>query len=210
MADEFKNLRFGVKEVADVRFYKVGDVNVDTATGIVSLKDASVTPALALDTLKVSTIENTAESVAARGGKGNPKLVVWDYNREATLTLEDALMSIDSLELMYGESVAAETNVITINARKFPGTYSVVGKTYARDTNGVDHVFTFYIPKAKVTSENTLTMEAEGDPSTFSMTLEVLRVDEQGKEGDLYYLILEQNKEGTENPEIKWPEAATE
>lgn len=210
MADEFKNLRFGVKEVADVRFYKVGDVNVDTATGIVSLKDASVTPALALDTLKVSTIENTAESVAARGGKGNPKLVVWDYNREATLTLEDALMSIDSLELMYGESVAAETNVITINARKFPGTYSVVGKTYARDTNGVDHVFTFYIPKAKVTSENTLTMEAEGDPSTFSMTLEVLRVDEQGKEGDLYYLILEQNKEGTENPEIKWPEAAAE
>ena len=35
-------------------------------------------PVLYLDTLKVSTIEQTAESVDARGGKGNPKLVTWD------------------------------------------------------------------------------------------------------------------------------------
>ena len=37
------------------------------------------------------------------------------------------------------------------------------------------NVFQFVIPKAKVLSEVTLTMEAEGDPSTFSMNLKVLR-----------------------------------
>ena len=37
------------------------------------------------------------------------------------------------------------------------------------------NVFQFILPKAKVQSENTLTMEAEGDPSTFSMNLRVLR-----------------------------------
>lgn len=35
-------------------------------------------PVLFLDTLKVSTIEQTAEQVDARGGKGNPKLITWD------------------------------------------------------------------------------------------------------------------------------------
>lgn len=35
-------------------------------------------PVLYLDTLKVSTIEQTAEEAEARGGKGNPPIIVWD------------------------------------------------------------------------------------------------------------------------------------
>ena len=31
------------------------------------------------------------------------------------------------------------------------------------------------IPKAKVQSENTITLEAEGDPSVFNMSLKVMR-----------------------------------
>ena len=52
--------RYGIKEVADVTFYKLND---DDSPGV---------PGLVLDTLKVSTIEQTAEQVDARGGKGNP------------------------------------------------------------------------------------------------------------------------------------------
>lgn len=37
------------------------------------------------------------------------------------------------------------------------------------------NVFQFIIPKAKVTSENTITLEAEGDPSVFNLNLTVLR-----------------------------------
>lgn len=50
-----------IKEVADVTFYKI---NEDGTPGA---------PVLFLDTLKVSTIEQTAETADARGGKGNPK-----------------------------------------------------------------------------------------------------------------------------------------
>ena len=39
----------------------------------------------------------------------------------------------------------------------------------------MDEMFQFIIPKAKVTSENTITLEAEGDPSVFNMNLKVLR-----------------------------------
>ena len=56
--------RYGIKEVADVTFYKIKN---DGTRG---------DPVLYLDTLKVSTIEQTAETVDARGGKGNPKLVI--------------------------------------------------------------------------------------------------------------------------------------
>lgn len=229
--------RYGIKEVADVTFYKI---NNDGTPGA---------PVLYLDTLKVSTIEQTAENTSARGGKGNPELIMWDYGKEITVTLEDALFSAKSMALMYGvdidntEDFAAENEVlktvkpsqvdaegknITINGQtfavsgavayydangetaekdaavyatakitvagqkivissdKFPGTYYITGDTYARsETTGEDEFFQFIIPKAKMQSEVTLTMEAEGDPSTFNMNLKVLRPDD----GDMMKLV---------------------
>jgi hypothetical protein len=219
--------RYGIKEVADVTFYKI-DANGNPTT-----------PVLYLDTLKVSTIEQTAENTSARGGKGNPELIMWDYGKEITVTLEDALFSAKSMAIMYGavdtdgdavlndtglkirktvrkaqvvsgkvvingnevtipttaayykadgsEGSASDYDYVTfeldvvgseivISSDKFPGTYYVTGDTYARsETTGQDEFFQFILPKAKITSEVTLTMEAEGDPSTFSMNLKVLR-----------------------------------
>ena len=232
--------RYGIKEVADVTFYKI---NEDGTAGA---------PVLYLDTLKVSTIEQTAENTSARGGKGNPELIMWDYGKEITVTLEDALFSAKSMAMMYGvdmdddEAFAEENEVlktvkksqmkngkflingqevaatdvkyydaegkpvtatgntvpeafayatgkiavtgqkIVISSDKFPGTYYVTGDTYARsETTGEDEFFQFIIPKAKMQSEVTLTMEAEGDPSTFNMTLKVLRPED----GDMMKLV---------------------
>lgn len=36
---------------------------------------------------------------------GNPKLVSWDYGKEITLSLEDALMSMESLRFMMGGAI---------------------------------------------------------------------------------------------------------
>ena len=219
--------RYGIKEVADVTFYETTQSGEPGA------------PVLYLDTLKVSTIEQTAESTSARGGKGNPELIMWDYGKEITVTLEDALFSAKSMALMYGvdinntgdfgeettilktvkpsqvdeggskiningqtftvdgsvtyydangdttgkETAAYATAKITVSGQKivissdkFPETYYVTGDTYARsEATGKDEFFQFIIPKAKMQSEVTLTMEAEGDPSTFNMSLKVLR-----------------------------------
>lgn len=244
--------KYGIKEVADVTFYEI-------KTGDNGLP-APGAPVLYLDTLKVSTIEQTAENTSARGGKGNPELVTWDYNKEITLTLEDALFSAKSLALMYGvnpgdetefssaatiyrtltvaeyneifedvDSPAVDTEIsikgtkfklaavpvwynekgwktedgkdegtaltkangaycvlelkiggteIKIGADNFPGTYYVTGDTYARSAaTGDDEFFQFIVPKAKMLSEVTLTMEADGDPATFNMSMKVLRPD---------------------------------
>ena len=241
--------RYGIKEVADVTFYKI---NADGSKGA---------PVLFLDTLKVSTVEQTASSADARGGKGNPKLVSWDFGKEINVTLTDALFSPASMAIMFGDKdgvsignteekiikvtmarisatqadttieidakdgrktvkvladggeayntgitkvtsiddediTAAEfksltagdkvfvhyevtptsKKVIDINADTFPGTYYITGDTFCRsDVTGEDDFFQFIIPKAKMSSENTITLEAEGDPSVFNLNLTVLR-----------------------------------
>ena len=82
--------KYGIKEVADVTFYHLNKQGVPDY------------PVLYLDTLKVSTIEQTAEQTEARGGKGNPPLIIWDYGKEINVTLEDALFSAKSMAIMFG------------------------------------------------------------------------------------------------------------
>lgn len=53
-------------------------------------------------TLKVSTIEQTAETSEQKGGKGNTTLIMWDYNKDINVTLEDALFSARSMAIMFG------------------------------------------------------------------------------------------------------------
>lgn len=205
--------KFGIKEVADVKFYNVGDVKFDAATGALTLKDNAVKPVLEFDTLKVSNLEFTGETAEARGGKGNSVLISWDHSREATLTLEDALLSAESLNTMLSSTAISgdtDTLVISVDANGFPGTYTVVGKTYARGTDGVDHVLTFLVFKAKVQAEASFEMSADGDPSTLNMTLKVLRCadNESGMgcvQGDLLKLIVDENKAGNKNPAVVWP-----
>lgn len=178
--------RFGIKEVADVHFYEI-DSTVKSISDALSTYTEARQPVITFDTLKVSNIESTAENSEARGGKGNAALISWDYGREVTVTLEDALLSMETLSLLFENSASADGTVI-IDANKFPGTYAVIGTTYARDeATGEDSVFKFVIPKAKIQSETTLTMEAEGDPTVIGMTLKVLRT----KSGEMMGLVLD-------------------
>ena len=292
--------KYGIKEVANVYFEALEDEpKANVYKGDIVLY---------LDTLKVSTIETTAESVDATGGWGNPKLITWDYGKEITLTLEDALMSLESLRFMLGGAIkrpsatekvvvrhteevvvdsskmvplpkdhltgktltpkatvghpirlinltagtrtqiiaqTTDTNGIamtadgdngatnaikfvnpamgiteptdpapgdhirifweevldgtddvesavevTISPDTYPGTYRVVGDTFMRsEKTGKDEAFQFVIGKAKVLSEVTLTLEAEGDPSTFEMTLNVLRSTNDNGENEMMKLI---------------------
>ena len=281
--------KYGIKEVANVYFEALED---DLAAGV--YKGDIV---LFLDTLKVSTIETTAENTAAQGGWGNPKLVQWDYGKEINITLEDALLSLESLRFMLGGAIkkpdtttpvivrhteevvcgeggvvpkpkdhltgvtmtpiasadhpirlinlttgvrtqitnssnydgtkainfknpkalgsstpeqtkkndririfweevlqnnnGAETAVeVTISPDTFPGTYRVVGDTFMRaEATGKDEPFQFVINKAKVQSNVTITLQAEGDPSTFEMTLNVLRSTNDQGENEMMKLV---------------------
>ena len=87
--------KFGIKEVADVIFF-------DIETG---------KPVLFFDTLKTSNIENAAETTDATGGRGNSKLITWNYSRTATLQMQDALLSFESMAALAGTEVTAGTKL---------------------------------------------------------------------------------------------------
>lgn len=85
--------QYGIKEVADVVLY---DIELDKHDNEIYV------PIMYFDTLKVSTIEESAESTSARGGYGNPELIAWDFGKEITVNLEDALYTPASQSLMWG------------------------------------------------------------------------------------------------------------
>lgn len=75
-----------------------------------------------------------------------------------------------------GQSIG---KTIEISADTFPGTYKVVGETYIRTQNdGSDERFQFIVPQAKMKPEQTITLEADGEPSVFSMSMTVLRPED--------------------------------
>ena len=86
-----------------------------------------------------------------------------------------------------GNETAVE---VTISPDTFPGTYRVVGDTLIRsEKTGKDEPFQFVINKAKVQSNVTLTLQAEGDPTTFEMTLNVLRSTNDAGENEMMKLV---------------------
>ena len=93
--------QYGIKEVADVCIYSIHKKQDNSG-------DVYYVPALYLDTLKVSSVEKTAENVWAQGGLGNSRLVCWDYGKQINLTLEDALCTPASLGLCWGGVLGAD------------------------------------------------------------------------------------------------------
>jgi hypothetical protein len=105
--------KYGIRDIADVTFYSIYHIGGETY----------YLPVLYLDTLKVSSIENKVEVVEGKGAKGNARLLTWDFGRDVTLKLEDALFSSASMSmLMTGQlyqklssHVSAAFKIITAN-----------------------------------------------------------------------------------------------
>ena len=92
-------MRFGVREICDVVFKPL------TSVDIAGQHFDAMQPVLYLDTAKTSTLEGTATTVYAQGGKGNPRLIGWDGEKVITFTVEDALMSPVSFAMLSGAGV---------------------------------------------------------------------------------------------------------
>jgi hypothetical protein len=227
--------RFGSREVCDITFY-----------------DKEGKPVLFLDTLKLSNLSNEAERTYITGGRGNPRLLAFDYNRTATFEISDALLNPKSIALQGGVDVETTPQTIhmrevldvtggtvtlsnapnsdvrlyatengydfdledsevvplpplpdvttaltsskviayytfekaeniekfTIRSDKFSGFYKVVGDTVITNfETKEEEAWQIVIPQAKINSAFEITMEAEGDPSVFDMSLDIFKPD---------------------------------
>lgn len=74
-------------------------------------------PALYLETLKMSSTEvKAASEVSARGGRGNPKHLTWQGDKEVAFTAQDALISPEGLAILIGNS--ASTGAVAVHKKE--------------------------------------------------------------------------------------------
>lgn len=78
--------------------------------------------------------------------------------------------------LTFSDPQELKAQRIIVPAGQFPGMYMIVGETYirSRDT-GEDERLQLKFPLCKIKSNQTLTLQAEGDPTTFNLEVEVAR-----------------------------------
>ena len=89
-------MRFGVREICNVVLRAKGRQMVGNK---VFYKHE---PVIYFDTLKTSSLEGTATTVYAQGGRGNSRLVAWEGERTITFTMEDALISPEGFMILSG------------------------------------------------------------------------------------------------------------
>lgn len=163
-------MKFGVREVCDIDFYRY--------------KDNSKTPAFTIESAKMSTLESATTTVYAQGGRGNSRLAAWEGERTLTFTIEDALITTETLEALLGNAptsaskelrsgISKQCKKYSITTVNFAGYYSIQAQTLFRDIDtGSDYAAIIEIHKAKLQSTINISMAPTGDPSTFTFTFD--------------------------------------
>ena len=103
------------------------------------------------------------------------------------VTLTTGVVEGDRVVVFYEYTVANGASQITFSANAFPATYRVVGDTIVRGEDGIDRKMQFVIPRAKLQSAFSLTMDAE-NVSTFDFNLDVMVESGTGKLYDIVRL----------------------
>ena len=137
-------MKFGVREICDVVLRAKGTVKVGETTF------SHDEPVIYFDSAKTSTVEGSATTVYATGGRGNNKLLAWEGEKSVTFTMEDALLSplgfsilsgaglVDAAQVEGGmkvhttlTTVVDVTSGITVNLKELTGKEIAEEKAYA-------------------------------------------------------------------------------
>ena len=92
LLNHFKE-KFGIVTVVNATFYEVDGKK----------------PLISFDTLKMSNITSEGQQKEIRGGQGAELLLQYDFGRTATVEITDALVSMGSLEYLFGGKLTTGT-----------------------------------------------------------------------------------------------------
>jgi hypothetical protein len=125
--------RFGMVTVMDVVLY---DINNDGSQGA---------PKLFLDTLKMTNINTEGSNKEIRGGIGNDMLISYDFGRTANVEIQDALLSPESLSVLWGAGTQQYVteishNVLVENSSAITAGTITAGSVYVYPVDGTDLV----------------------------------------------------------------------
>ena len=161
-------MKFGVREICDVVFKAKTDVKIGKTT----FKAGQ--PVLYIDTAKTSTLEGSATTVYATGGKGNTNLIAWEGEKALTFTVEDALLSPIGFAILSGAGVFnGSTKTTEVHAHQTYTTTVTDGKLDLTGALAADEKIDGTAPIFAVVAEN--------DGSITGQVIGNLTVDSTGK-----------------------------
>lgn len=125
---------------------------------------------------------------------------IWAYVNPKTMTPYDDDYWFHQGEHYYKKSLTLSTKErplkakrIFVNAGTFPGMYKIVGETYIRSREtGEDERVQLSFPLCKIMSNQTLTLQADGDPTTFNLEVEVA-TPENGNQMEITFYEVEKD-----------------
>ena len=168
-------MKYGVREICDVVLKAKANQKIGNK---IFYKHE---PVLYFDTLKTSSLEGTAQTVYAQGGRGNARLVAWEGERTVTFTMEDALISPIGFSILSGAGLieASEEQIIVQHV--------------AEQTDEVTY-----------NDDGSVKIELENDPAWYDPD----NKDEDGKdlnvlnkdEDYIYVMLLDENGEVSSEP----------
>jgi hypothetical protein len=178
--------RFGMVTVMDVVLYGLDD-------DVKFLK-----PILFLDTLKMTNISTEGSAKEIRGGIGNDMLINYDFGRTATIEMQDALLSTESLAILWGTTVG-DTKVVDYNevrAARPTGVTAVPGSVYIYPVDGTTAAIAEgesdfedytdgtspearFIYQVEVTNKEEIVLTNDNFPSVLRMVGETFVIDER-------------------------------
>ncbi len=151
-------------------------------------------PVAKFDTLKLSTVEQTADNNDVQGGKGNPILARIASNRQVNLTIQDAVMSMaylavvtggevinsetdSAIRIQYNEKIKADANGLTLRHAMPAGTTLWLAEV----SNGIisERKARYDAPKSEADVQVIALTDAQWRPSDYTITA--------GKEYQVFY-----------------------
>lgn len=97
-------MKFGVREICEVV------LRAKTIQKVGNKLFYKHEPVMYFDSLKTSSMEGSATTVYAQGGRGNSRLMAWEGERTLTFTMEDALISAEGFMLLTGAGLIEPTD----------------------------------------------------------------------------------------------------
>ena len=182
-------MKYGVRDVVDVVLRAKGTMDLGNK------RFYKNEPVLYFDTLTTSTLEGASTTVYAQGGKGNARLMAWEGERTVTFTMEDALISPESLSVLTGaglieassdapiyQHVVEQTddfdlsgNELIVNVEKFP----FLPKPDSGAVENENYACVMFTKDGEIVSEPYIVSQAEGDVPTAAVNGKyVIKVNE--------------------------------
>ena len=113
-------------------------------------------------------MEGQATQVYAQGGRGNPRLVSWEGERQVTFTMEDALISPEGFMILSGAGLVEATEKkpiyqhmtetidgadVVVNATEGLVTIPMSSKPYIPDNKGENFAYVMFMRDGEIITE---------------------------------------------------------